>query len=196
MRHKGRLTEWQDERGFGFITPMSGGDRVFVHIKSFTNRHRRPLGDELVTYELKRDPKGRLQGVNVAVSGDKAPRASSPEPGAKSLLLAATLIVFISAAVIVGRLPVLVFWLYSVGSGITFLVYGWDKSSARLNRWRTPESTLHLLSLLGGWPGALVAQKYLRHKSSKQSFQTAFWATVVLNCGALIWLLMNPDGFW
>jgi len=196
MRHKGRITEWQDDRGFGFVTPIAGGERVFVHIKSFASRHRRPIGDELVTYELNRDPKGRLQGANVTFSGERAVRASAPGPGAKSLLFAATFLVAISAAVIAGRLPTFVLWLYLVGSGVAFLAYAWDKSSARNNRWRTPESTLHLYALLGGWPGALVAQKLLRHKSSKQSFQVTFWGTVVLNCGGLIWLLMDPAGLW
>jgi uncharacterized membrane protein YsdA (DUF1294 family)/cold shock CspA family protein len=191
MRHKGRITQWQDDRGFGFIEPMSGGDRVFVHIKSFASRHRRPVADDLVTYELKHDPRGRPQAVDVKFSGDRALRATSPVPGAKSLLFAATFMVSLSVAVFAGKLPVFVLWLYSVGSGITFLAYGWDKSSARLKRWRTTESTLHLLSLLGGWPGALVAQKYLRHKSSKQPFQNVFWGTVVLNlCGlaVLVWM--------
>ena len=82
---------------------------------------------------------------------------------------------------------------YIAGSVITFLAYARDKSAARNNRWRTPESTLHLLSLIGGWPGALVAQRVLRHKSSKQPFRTVFWGTVLLNGAALIWVLTNPD---
>jgi len=192
MRHKGRITEWQDDRGFGFITPIAGGERVFVHIKSFTSRHRRPVGDDLVTYDLKRDPKGRLQGANVTLSGDRAVRAPAPGPGAKSLVFAAAFLALVSVAVIAGRLPTLVLWLYFVGSGMAFVAYAWDKSSARNNRWRTPESTLHFFGLIGGWPGALIAQALLRHKSSKQSFQLTFWATVVLNCGGLTWLLMNP----
>lgn len=193
MRHKGRITEWQDDRGFGFIAPLAGGDRVFVHIKSFTSRQRRPIGDELVTYELKRDPKGRLQGANVAFSGDRAVRASAPGPGTKSLIFAVVFLVLITIAVTVGRLPTYVLWLYLAGSWLTFIAYAWDKSSARNNRWRTQESTLHMLGLLGGWPGAIFAQKILRHKSSKQSFQVTFWGIVVLNCGGLIWLLMNPE---
>jgi uncharacterized membrane protein YsdA (DUF1294 family) len=52
---------------------------------------------------------------------------------------------------------------------------------------------LHLIALAGGWPGALLAQKVLRHKSSKQSFQVVFWVTVLLNCAALSWLL-TPAG--
>ncbi|PKO61660.1 MAG: DUF1294 domain-containing protein, partial [Betaproteobacteria bacterium HGW-Betaproteobacteria-17] len=54
-------------------------------------------------------------------------------------------------------------------------------------RWRTQESTLHLFALAGGWPGALAAQKLLRHKSSKPSFQFVFWVTVILNCCVLAW---------
>jgi uncharacterized membrane protein YsdA (DUF1294 family) len=53
---------------------------------------------------------------------------------------------------------------------------------------------LHLLSLIGGWPGALIAQNRLRHKSRKGSFLLVFWATALLNCGGLAWLLTAPGG--
>ena len=56
-----------------------------------------------------------------------------------------------------------------------------------------PQSTLHILSLLGGWPGALLAQQTLRHKTQKKDYRFMFWVTVVLNCGGLYWLL-TPDG--
>ena len=72
-------------------------------------------------------------------------------------------------------------------------MYAVDKSAARKGAWRTQESTLHLLSLAGGWPGALVAQQKLRHKSRKQSFRFVFWVTVLLNCGAFVWLF-TPTG--
>jgi uncharacterized membrane protein YsdA (DUF1294 family) len=54
--------------------------------------------------------------------------------------------------------------------------------------WRTRESRLHLLALFGGWPGPMVAQSVLRHKSRKQSFRVVFWVTVALNCASLAWL--------
>jgi uncharacterized membrane protein YsdA (DUF1294 family) len=50
-----------------------------------------------------------------------------------------------------------------------------------------------LLSLAGGWPGALVAQQKLHHKSKKQSFRLVFWLTVLLNCGEFVWLF-TPTG--
>lgn len=68
---------------------------------------------------------------------------------------------------------------------ITFVVYAIDKSAAKKGRWRTPEKTLHLMALLGGWPGAIIAQKILRHKTQKQPFQIIFWLTVILNIGVL-----------
>jgi uncharacterized membrane protein YsdA (DUF1294 family) len=64
---------------------------------------------------------------------------------------------------------------------LCFGVYALDKTAARRNRRRVPENTLHLLDLLCGWPGGLLAQGWLRHKSSKRSFQIAFWFCVLLN---------------
>jgi uncharacterized membrane protein YsdA (DUF1294 family) len=78
---------------------------------------------------------------------------------------------------------------YAIGSVATFAAYAWDKSAARSAGRRISERTLHLLALLGGWPGALLAQQVLRHKSRKQPFRIVFWFTVALNCGALVWFL-------
>ncbi|PPC76122.1 DUF1294 domain-containing protein [Pokkaliibacter plantistimulans] len=97
------------------------------------------------------------------------------------------------ALVASGRLPVWLALCYLLLSLATFMVYAWDKRAARRQAWRTQESTLHLLALLGGWPGALCAQRWLRHKSSKGSFQWVFWLTVVVNMLAL--LLLSRHGF-
>ncbi len=80
---------------------------------------------------------------------------------------------------------------YVAMSVIAYVAYARDKSAARVGGRRTPEKTLHLMALLGGWPGALLAQRRLRHKSSKPSFLAAFWLTVAINLAALAWLLAN-----
>jgi uncharacterized membrane protein YsdA (DUF1294 family) len=90
-----------------------------------------------------------------------------------------------------GTLAIQVLAAYSVLSVATFAIYGWDKRAAQAGRRRTPENTLHLLSLAGGWPGALVAQRLFRHKTRKRSFQVAFWFTVVANCGLLAIVLFE-----
>ena len=77
--------------------------------------------------------------------------------------------------------------LYLAASAASVVLYALDKSAARHGQWRVSESTLHLLAIIGGWPGALVAQQLFRHKSRKASFQAAFILPVVLNCAALFW---------
>jgi uncharacterized membrane protein YsdA (DUF1294 family) len=86
-----------------------------------------------------------------------------------------------------GMLPLGILILYLAASLAAVIAYGVDKSAAQNGRWRTPESTLHVLALMGGWPGALIAQRVFRHKSRKLSFRVAFLATVALNCVALLW---------
>ncbi|CAL61054.1 conserved hypothetical protein; putative exported protein [Herminiimonas arsenicoxydans] len=82
---------------------------------------------------------------------------------------------------------------YITLSVLAFAAYAIDKAAARKGEWRISESNLHLLDLLGGWPGGWLAQKFLRHKSGKRSFQRIYWITVVLHCCALAWLL-SPYG--
>ena len=83
---------------------------------------------------------------------------------------------------------------YLVASAVCFIVYAMDKAAARAGRWRTPESTLLMLGLACGWPGAALAQQWMRHKSSKLSFRARFWTTVGLNVGAFAYLA-SPVSF-
>lgn len=195
VRYQGKITDWKDAKGFGFVTPNGGGPKVFVHIKSFSNRQRRPVGNELVTYELTSDERGRPQGMNIAFVGDRTSShpKTAPGPGVGALIFASAFLAFVAGAVAVGKLPFVVLIAYLAGSCLAYLAYGFDKAAALKGERRTPESALHLFSMAGGWPGAMLAQRTLRHKTRKQSFQVTFWATVVLNCAALGWLI-SPTG--
>lgn len=73
-------------------------------------------------------------------------------------------------------------------SALTYRLYARDKAAAIAGRWRVAENTLHTLALCGGWPGALLAQQRLRHKTQKRSFRLLFWLTVSVNSAALLWL--------
>lgn len=64
---------------------------------------------------------------------------------------------------------------------ITFASYGWDKRQARLGRQRISENRLHLLALLGGWPGALVGRQIFRHKTQKTWFTIKTWGIVAIH---------------
>lgn len=83
--------------------------------------------------------------------------------------------------------------LLGVLSLVTFVAYAADKLAAKKGTWRTPERTLHILSLAGGWPGALLAQHWFRHKTKKTAFQLVFRITVVLNV-LLCTYFLTPDG--
>lgn len=190
MRYQGRVTSWKDEQGFGFITPNSGGKPEFVHITAFSNRQRRPIGNEIVTYEVNKDMDGKLKAERVQYIDER----EQPNDGTLLLLFAIIFLVCMAISVFAGKLPLLVLGIYLLASGYTLIAYKLDKTAAKRSHRRTPEKTLHVLALIGGWPGAIIGQKLFRHKSKKLSFQVTFWLTIILNCAALAWLLFM-DGF-
>ena len=69
----------------------------------------------------------------------------------------------------------------AIASVGTFALYAWDKRRAKRGGVRVSEIVLHLLEFHGGWPGAFLAQRALRHKSSKFSYQISFWLIVALH---------------
>ncbi|WP_407059638.1 DUF1294 domain-containing protein [Novilysobacter defluvii] len=190
IRLAGRITDWNDEKGFGFVVPNGGGDRAFVHIKDFERGSRRPMTGDLISYLPARDAKGRLgvRGARHSGPGRPARAKTSRAPGGAlawiALLVVALLVVF-------ADVPPMLAWGYAVLSVVAFLMYWADKSAAQRNARRTPENTLHLVALLGGWPGALLAQHRFRHKTVKQPFQSVFWMTVVVNVAAASWLVLS-----
>ena len=135
MRHQGKITEWKDERGFGFITPAGGGEKVFVHIKSFSNRQRRPVGNEIVSYELVSNQKARTRAEHVAFMSDSL--TIPAERRAVAFALPGLFLMFVAAAVFVGQLPLVILGLYLGASAVSVFLYAHDKSAARKGRWRT-----------------------------------------------------------
>jgi uncharacterized membrane protein YsdA (DUF1294 family)/cold shock CspA family protein len=188
MRSKGKLAVWNDDKGFGFITPLAGGNQVFVHINAFANRERRPEVGDVISYALSKDNQGRTCAANATLAGDKLKKKTARKSRAPAILFALLFLGGVGVSVHLGALPVGILVTYAALSLMTFLVYASDKSAARSGRWRTKEGTLHLFALAGGWPGALIAQQALRHKSKKMSFRLVLWLTILMNCAALVWL--------
>ena len=96
------------------------------------------------------------------------------------------LLLLVIPACALGRLATSVDWRLLGGaflfvSLVTFVAYRSDKRRAEAGEWRIPESTLHLAELAGGWPGAFLAQRTFRHKTSKVSYQVEFWIIVLIH---------------
>jgi len=187
MRLEGRLKSWNDERGFGFIANSQGGKDVFVHISAFPPGGGRPVVNERLSFELEVEGNGRLRAYEVeSLSQRKALPAPLPNKGS---LLAIPLF----AALYLGveaewGVPSLFLVLYPAVSLMCFIAYAIDKSAAKRDGWRVSENALHNMSFACGWPGAIVAQILLRHKSRKASFRLGFWLTVLLNVAIFVGL--------
>jgi uncharacterized membrane protein YsdA (DUF1294 family)/cold shock CspA family protein len=176
---KGKIRKWDDEKGFGFITSEQGEKNVFFHISDVANRRYRPSEETPVTYTLSYDDRQRPRARNV--------RFMSP-PAYSSIIPSFVSGLFFTLLIIVTRIydkSLLIPVVSMVVSILTFLAYGYDKSQAMQKKQRVPERSLHLLSLLCGWPGALIAQHHYHHKNRKSSFQFTYWVVVVMNIGAL-----------
>lgn len=123
-----------------------------------------------------RDEKGRPCAVEASY------RLDAPQIPFGSFFLLALLLVLPAIAVkkFAPDLRMFAAW-FSAISIFTFVAYHFDKRRAISGRWRVPEAHLHFLELLGGWPAAFLAQRCLRHKTSKKSYKFVFWLIVFLH---------------
>lgn len=212
MPQLGRIEQWNDGKGYGFVRPLQSqagaGDtaRAFVHIKAIARAGRRPAEGDLVRYDSERDARGRLNAVNVSFVNAAAMRACAQRRteakaaarerrGAAALVdhvqrfVLACALIALAAGSVLELWPPVVTLAYAAMGAVSFFAYAIDKKAADTGQWRTRESTLHAFDLLCGWPGGLLAQQAFRHKTRKASFQAGFWITVALNCAAVYWLL-------
>ncbi|MGY4533094.1 uncharacterized membrane protein YsdA (DUF1294 family)/cold shock CspA family protein [Pseudomonas sp. TE3786] len=213
MELRGSIKSWNDDKGFGFVTPDAGGPAVFVHISAMRGE-RRPQAGDAVFYIAGKDEQGRLcashmrlQGLSldqpairikprkptVKAATPKRPRRPSNMAVPQQLGFKLVVFAVLCAAPLLGALQLFVYhhwiWalaLYPSASLLAVVFYGHDKQRAMDGGRRTPEKTLHLLELLGGWPGALLAQQLYRHKTRKVDYQLVFWGIVLGH--QLLWL--------
>jgi uncharacterized membrane protein YsdA (DUF1294 family)/cold shock CspA family protein len=200
MRYTGTLTSWTDDRGFGWIAADEGGEPVFAHIKAFGARAARPQANQRLSFEIELNPQGKKRATRIeplrAASARPLRPPQRPQPAAawglgSRVALAGFALLYGLVALRWGWPAVWVAALYAGASVACFIAYALDKSAAQRGSWRTAESTLLMLGLVGGWPGAIVAQQTLRHKTSKASFRSAFWGSVLINVAAFV-LLHSP----
>ncbi|MDY7220168.1 DUF1294 domain-containing protein [Denitrificimonas sp. JX-1] len=189
MEQSGTLSTWNDAKGYGFIRDQQGRDH-FVHISN-VHGNQRPQPGEQVVFIPGTDKKGRLRVQSMRslgpVSANTAQRKQRPL-AARNLKKSLSLVLLTSLAPLLGAWHMFqqhaLLWpllLYIGMSLLAILMYWRDKNAAQKGKWRVPEQQLHLIEMLGGWPGALLAQQLFRHKTQKISFQVIFWLIVAVH---------------
>jgi uncharacterized membrane protein YsdA (DUF1294 family)/cold shock CspA family protein len=190
-RLEGTLVSWNKDRGFGFIAPSLGGPQLFAHIRAFPHGTMPAIGITL-SYEVEVTQDGKTRARFVRVDG--APVVQTYGPVRSSILSYVPIGLFAVIYIVVAIIWHPAYWVifvYLVTSLLCILIYRTDKSAAAQGRWRVSESALLLLGLFGGWPGAIIAQQLLHHKTRKRSFQSAFAGSVVVNIIAFV-ILTSP----
>ena len=204
-KQQGRVTKWQDDKGFGFIE-TADGESVFFHVSEFKAQRRPAIGEEVI-FSVGYDNQRRLQAKEVQElsfvqqkmaqknkqirqrNHKRSAQAEFESGQKKRLFLGVGFYGVLILLAVMNKLSWLVVGWYVALGIITYAMYAKDKAAAQSGNWRTPESTLHLLSALGGWVGAMVAQTYLRHKSQKAEFRLAYYLTVIINMAGLLFIL-------
>ena len=217
MNKQGTIVRWDAERGFGFVRSPATDADVFFHVRDYRGGSTSPSEGLQVRYEEihvggkgpramavmplgAEDNRRRGAGPAGTAAPDGRRRRQAP-PHAHAEIRAMLVLVPLYTALLVWaawtqRLPVPVVLSAPLLGAVTFYMYWRDKFAAQRGAWRTPEQALHLASLLGGWPGAWLAQRLLRHKSSKPSFRTVYWGTVAAHWLALaFWLYTALPGY-
>ncbi|WP_158589121.1 DUF1294 domain-containing protein [Alginatibacterium sediminis] len=183
MKHEAVITKWSKKKGFGFIQAQGSRKQYFAHISEFNHRPRTKLVGKRVSFRLTKDKNGRDCACEIEVLHSSAKKVINAILWLLGLLLVCGLGFFSYNRYGNNPLP---YW-YLLLSFVSYYCYAKDKKSAQFDNWRVSEKKLHLLSFLGGWPGAFIAQKWLRHKTIKTSFQRVYWLTVIANCGVVAW---------
>lgn len=171
----GRLTEWLDDKGYGWVE--SDGERIFAHIKDFRRGQPRPRKGDEVRFHFGIDTQGRRCAKELQLLGTGTPPIRTGLWFCLGLLLVLPLWAM-------SRLPIDC-WMgplaMAILSAIAYAMHFHDKQQALVHGWRTSENSLHLIELLGGWPGAFLAQRRLRHKCSKITYQIIYWGIVTIH---------------
>jgi uncharacterized membrane protein YsdA (DUF1294 family)/cold shock CspA family protein len=204
MQLTGTVVFWRDDKGFGFVVCDQSNEKLFFHIRDQAGSNGRPQNGDQLKFALAKDKQGRVIAAPWqlhAVSNIASP-AKPPLDGAAdiaranhiSLLFRLSFLIAVAAALLFGKLVYVLPLLYIEASLFTYWLYKADKEAAIARHGnRLTEETLQLFSLIGGWPGAYIAQQQLAHKRRKQSFRREFGFVILGNAMLVVWLL-SPWG--
>jgi len=207
MQLSGTVVFWRDDKGFGFVVCEQNQQKLFFHIRDLVSGSARPEKGDKIRFALQQDKQGRdiaapwafITAKDVALPIGQ--QQSMPDDAIDiryanqiALLFRLSFLAAVIMALLYGQLIYVLPLLYIEASLFTYWLYKADKEAAIARHGnRLAEESLQLFSLIGGWPGAYVAQLQLAHKRSKTSFRREFGFVIAGNALLVIWLL-SPWG--
>jgi uncharacterized membrane protein YsdA (DUF1294 family)/cold shock CspA family protein len=205
MQLTGTVVFWRDDKGFGFVLCEQTGQKLFFHIRDNAKPDVRPHHGAALQFALAQDKQGRdiaapwrlaatLTAPSAKLQHKVSGAAEIERANQIALLFRVSFLGAVIIALLFGRLLYVLPLLYVEASLFTYWLYRADKEAAIARHGnRLAEESLQLFSLIGGWPGAYIAQQQLAHKRSKQSFRREFGFVILGNAVLVIWLL-SPWG--
>ena len=211
MRDQGRLVEWFDDKGYGFIQPHDQKQaKVFLHVKDFAQRGPRPIVGCALEYVVVLDgQKGyRAKEVKYLKAKDIG-KVQQHKTNSKSVknkhqpaklkpmqMICVVYIIALSILSFTHMLPAFSLLFIILMNVLSYWLYAQDKEAAQQHLRRVPEQVLHIVAFLGGWPAAWLAQQKLHHKTQKQPFKKVYNITIVLNIILIFWIISPLNALW
>lgn len=193
----GKIVQWDEEKGYGFIQTQALEEPIFFHASTLTAREHTPQEGEAITIKAQYDANKKRWQATEVTSATRQQRANAQQKRDNALirpmqnkLIWAIPVALIYLIALYTQVPKLALSNLFI-SLIAFALYAWDKRCALKQSSRIPETSLHSVALIGGWAGALIARYLFRHKTQKQPFVSLFWLTVILNIAATAYLIFS-----
>lgn len=206
MQLTGTVVFWRDDKGFGFVVCDQDQQKYFFHIRDQAAGNARPAKGDVLHFQLGNDKQNRPIALNWHLAQQAVQvttvNTTSVYSDATHIMQASQFALFfriafflaVIVALLFGQLLYVLPLLYIEASLMTYWLYKTDKDAAIARHGnRLAEESLQLFALIGGWPGAYVAQQQLAHKRSKLSFRREFGFVILGNTLLVLWLL-SPWG--
>ncbi|MDP5142035.1 cold shock and DUF1294 domain-containing protein [Rheinheimera baltica] len=207
MHLTGTVVFWRDDKGFGFVLCDNTAEKLFFHIRDNTDRTERPTQGDRLQFSLAQDKQGRniaapwqlMTSKTTSKNKNTSTPSHYPTEGFSiqyahqiALIFRISFLIAVAAALLFGRLIYVLPLLYVEASIFTYWLYKTDKEAAIARHGnRLTEESLQLFSLIGGWPGAYLAQQQLAHKNRKHQFRREFGFVILGNALLVIWLFSS-----
>ncbi len=175
----GTISEWDAEKGYGFITLSGQPKRIFFQLSDINQTGRLPQVDDYVRFQLTKDVYGTIRATHI----------ERPATFNFAVALVVWFASVLSASVYLFDYSPISCLLYFLISAISYAIYAFDKSAEQRGSWRVPSLSLYLLALIGGWPGAILAQALLYYRYHDDQFKATLWLIALANFSLFCWTL-------